>query len=156
VNYAIIVQYMNFIFANKNLAKIVLILTTISFVWLGTFGLLNHMTGMKSDNQMNMGSCLFNGQEEICNMDFSEHISVWQSMVTSLPQNFGLLDILLLAIVLVVIIPFIHDPLSRLSEKIRFRYKLYIRQHPQISLFNFIQEIFSQGILNPKLFVRVV
>lgn len=147
---------MNFIFANKNLVKIVLILATISFMWLGTFGLLNHMTGMKSDNQMNMEGCLFNGQEEICNMDFSEHLSVWRSMVTSLPQNFGLLNILLLVIVFVVIIPFLHDPLSKLSKKIRSRYKLYIRQHPQINLFNFIKEIFSQGILNPKLFVSTI
>lgn len=138
-------------------SKILFILTTISFLWLGTFGLFNHMSEMKSDNQMNMGSCLFNGQEEeICKMDFSEHLSVWQSIVTSLPQNFGLLNILLLTVVLVVMIPFIHDPLYGLSEKIKFRYKFYIRQNPQISLFNFIQEIFSQGILNPKLFVRVV
>lgn len=137
-------------------SKILLILTTISFLWLGTFGLLSHMSEMRSDNQMTMGGCLFDGQEEICNMDFSEHLSVWQSVLTSLPQNFGLLNMLILAIVLVVIIPFLHDPLSRLSERIRFRYKLYIKQHPQINLFNFIQEIFSQGILNPKLFVSTI
>ena len=145
---------MNFILANKKFVNTVLILITITFLWFGTFGLLFHVNEMKVDSQMS--NCLFNGQEEVCNMNVSEHLSVWQSMITSLPQTTGLLGLLLLSVVLVAVFISLRDILSKLSEKIRFLYTLYIKQHPQISLYNFLREIFSQGILNPKLFVSTI
>lgn len=142
---------MIFTLANKKIIKILFALTAISFLWLGTFGLLHHMGEMRPGNATSSG-CLFNGQAEVCTMDFSEHIALWQGMMTSLPQNMGLVDLLILALVLVAVVAFWRSPLFEFSERVSSRWRLYIKQNPQIRLFNSFIEQFSQGILNPKIF----
>ena len=142
---------MIFALANKRIVKILFAITAISFLWLGTFGLLHHMSEMKPDNASGSG-CLFNGQAEVCTMNFSEHIALWEGMMTTLPQEVGALSLLALALLLVVIVTFWHGSLFEFSERVAFRWRLYIKQNPQVRLFNSLIEEFSQGILNPKIF----
>ncbi|MFA6295492.1 MAG: hypothetical protein WC666_03655 [Candidatus Paceibacterota bacterium] len=137
--------------ANKKFVKILFAITAISFLWLGTFGLMHHMSEMKPDMTGGSG-CLFNGQTEVCTMNFSEHIALWEGMMTTLPQEIGALSLLALALLLVVVVAFWRNPLFEFSEHIASRWRLYIKQNPQIRLFNSIIEQFSQGILNPKIF----
>lgn len=148
------VIHMNFALANKKFVNIVFILIAISFLWFGTFGLLQHMVEMKSDSIMN--GCLFNGQTEVCAMNFSEHITTWQSMLTSLPQDVGLLAMLILAVISITIIFFWRNFISEISESITSRSKLYIKQFSQIQVFNSLREAFSQGILNPKIYNSII
>lgn len=137
--------------ANKKIVKILFALTAISFLWFGTFGLLHHMSEMKPDMAGGSG-CLFNGQTEVCTMNFSEHMALWQGMFTSLPQEVGVLSLLALALLLVAVIAIWQKPLTEFSELVASRWRLYIKQNPHIRLFNSIIEQFSQGILNPKIF----
>lgn len=141
---------MNFTLANKKFANIVFMVITISLLWFGTFGLMYHVDEMRQDSQM--GGCLFDGQSEICTMNFSEHLSSWQSAFTSLPPNTMLLSLLALATFLLSIMAFWRDPLFEFYERSVYRWKLYIKQNPQINFFDSLREAFSQGILNPKIY----
>lgn len=141
---------MNSIFTNKKLEKIMLIISAIFFLWISTFGLAYHMNEMKTGVADN--SCLFSTSSNGgCAMNLSEHITLWKEMITGLPQNIvGLINALILVILLAITIIFWHNFLSLLSRRIASQFKLYIKQHPQIKLFNYLGEVFSSGILNTK------
>lgn len=146
---------MNSIFNNKKLGGIMLIISAIFFLWISTFGLVYHMNEMKAGVADN--SCLFsissNGE---CAMNLSEHITLWQEMITGLPQNIvGLINALILVILLAITIIFWQNSLSLFSRRISSRYRLYIKQHPQINLFNYLGEVFSSGILNTKIYETI-
>lgn len=143
---------MDFVSAYKNLGKVALTLTIISFLWISIFGLF-HMSEMKSDGTMS--NCLLNGQLEVCTMNLSAHIALWQNILTGQPQNSGLLGLLILITALAAIIAFGKDPFSELYECTVYHWRLYIKQYTQISLFNFLREAFSQGILNSKKYAAV-
>lgn len=137
---------MDFALINKKFGKTLIILTAVSFLWLGTFGLFNHMSEMKHDGAMS--GCLFNGYVEICIMNVSEHITLWQGMMTTLPQKAGLADLLVLVAVFAAIIVSYKNRLFDIFEFTGYRRRLYIKQHNEISFFNSLSETFSQGILN--------
>lgn len=150
-NYVIMAVNMGFALSNnKKFAKIALILTAISFLWLGTFGLFNHMDEMKHGGAAS--GCIFNGHAEVCIMNVSEHIAIWQGMITALPQKAGFTNLFALAVLFAAIIVSYKNYLFSFSELIRSRWRLYIKQHNEIGFFNSLQEIFSQGILNPKIY----
>lgn len=144
---------MNFALVNNRFAKIAILLSAVSFLWIGAFGLLRHGLGMKSGGETN--GCLFDGQMEVCNMNVSDHITTWQTMLTGLPQNDEVMEALFLAAMFVVTILFTQITLSKFSERITTRYYLYIKQHPQIHLFDSLKEAFSRGILNSKIYAEV-
>ena len=124
---------MNLTLVNKKFVKILFMLAAVPFLWFGTFGLLHHMSEMKPATMTSNSGCLFNGQTEVCNMNVTEHITLWESMFTSLPQNFELLGMLILAVILFLIITLWQDLFYELSRRVSSRFKLYIKQHPQIS-----------------------
>src|SRR3989344_5765348 len=142
---------MSLISANKTFRETVLTLTAIFFLWTVTFGLFHHVGEMKPDGTMS--GCLFSEQMEVCTMNFSEHIALWQSMVRSLPQFAQLLDLLL--VVSIALVALRQGSLFVLSRRITSRLRLYIKAHPHIRLFNFFREMFSRGILNSKIYSLV-
>ncbi|KKQ76788.1 MAG: hypothetical protein UT61_C0011G0019 [Candidatus Woesebacteria bacterium GW2011_GWA1_39_8] len=145
---------MEFISNKKTSFKIVFLLSVAALLWFGTFGLMYHMSEMKQDAQMS--GCLFDGQSEICTMNFSEHLSSWQSAFTSLPTNTVLLSLLALATFSLLIMAFWRDPLFEFYERAVYRWKLYIKHFSQIQIFNSLREAFSQGILNPKIYSSII
>ena len=140
---------MNFTLNNKKFWIIILTVVIISFLWISTFGLLY---GMKSKDSMS--DCLFNNKvEKGCTMNFTEHVTLWQRMITSLPQQtFGLINILILIVLLSITTIFWQNSTSLFLWRIFYRFRLYIKQHPQIKRFNYLIEIFSRGILNTKIY----
>ncbi len=145
---------MAFISANKSSVKIMFALTAVAFLWISVIGLFYHMNEMKADGTA--GGCLLNEQLEVCNMNFSEHIILWQKMFTILPRETKLLSLFVLAILLAALIVLRQKFLREFSRRVASFWKLYIQQHPQINLFNFIEEEFSQGILNPKIYEKII
>ncbi|MFA5773536.1 MAG: hypothetical protein WC908_02585 [Candidatus Paceibacterota bacterium] len=143
---------MNSILKNNKIWKIVLILTAIFFLWVSTFGLLYHIDEMKSEIEKN--ACLFSSSSNGgCAMNFSEHIAFWQEMTLSLPQNIiDAISALLLMIALVAVAIFYKDYIFEFFKNITFQFRLYIKEHPQINLFNYLKEVFSSGILNTKIY----
>lgn len=105
---------------------------------------------MDMDGNMTMTDCYMPGMTAICNMTPLEHVASWQSMFTSTPvQSFMLL---LLSLVLTALVGFLwtrqehSPPLLQRKHPVFSRRREYIPQHTSL------QELFSQGILNPKLF----
>ena len=140
---------MNLTANNNKFGKILLIISAVFFLWISSFGLMYHMNEMKLESTKN--SCLFSDSTESCAMTFTEHVTLWQGMITTLPQNIlGIMGALLTMMALTLVFTFYKNYLFEFTRRISVRYKLYIKQHPQINLFNYLGEVFSSGILNTK------
>lgn len=127
--------------------KIPLILYTFYVLLFGVFQMNMDMNSM--DGKVN---CPFGGHSmAICQMNPMEHIEEWQSMFTMLPDQNTLSLVLIIFAFLV---------LSRLKFWNKFSISnlpvLFARVRFTLSnnfkTFNPLQEAFSNGILNPKLF----
>ena len=134
---------------NNNFGKILLIISAMFFIWISTLGLLYHMDEMNMESTKN--SCLFGDSTESCAMTFTEHVTLWQGMTTTLPQNIlGIMGALLAMVTLALVFTFYRNYLFEFTRRISSRFRLYIKQNPQINLFNYLGEVFSSGILNTK------
>lgn len=134
--------------ALKPISKIVMILTLAAFLAVGIFG-ISHAFGMEMDKEGKMGGCLFIQEASICNMNTLEHITAWQSMLTSLPNTVNLL-ILFLGLVLVSFLRLRFQPNA--PDNLLFAWKRYSLDSNSQSIHNPLQELFSRGILHPKLY----
>lgn len=84
-----------------------------------------------------------------CQMSISEHISAWHRLFAMIEvKNFISLFSLLIIASLVL---FIAKEWKGKTQYQRFRNCLY-RYKPEIKLFDYLLLVFSQGILNPKIF----
>lgn len=113
------------------------------------FGGLFHMT-MGMDMTGNMSGCPFMTHEEtLCSMSVTEHLNAWQSAFTMTVPGFALLlSVLAAAVVLVAIAPNLLQrelfaPPTIAKEIVERVYSFSYRP---------LQELFSSGILHPKLF----
>ena len=137
-------------FINKNIVKTAMFLAAISLLWFGAFGLLRHSGEMKST--MTASGCLFDGGQEVCAMDVSDHVSTWQGMFTGLPQNANQTILILFAIVLVLVAVFFRGAIFDFSGHTLDRKNLYVKQQEKVPFFDFLREAFSGGILNSKIY----
>jgi len=102
------------------------------------------------DMSGNMSDCPFMSHEEVlCSMNTLDHISAWKSAFTATAPSFALL--LLSLIVVAVVITLAPNLL------LRQRYRLQplsreIRNRIYTFSYRPLQELFSSGILHPKLF----
>ncbi len=139
--------------AAKKFTRFILGFALIAFLSAAFFSMSQKMMGMEKQADGKMGGCLFSGKAEICTMTFSEHFAHWQAMFTTVaPQKaLALALLLLLAVVFVAVGIFKRNLLLLFSYHVT-RWRLYIKQNPNLSLFNPLREAFSQGILNPKIY----
>ena len=121
-----------------------------AFLAVGILGLSKFGMPTGPDGQMQNCSFMNMGGSVVCKMTPFEHMAAWQSMFTSLPLK----DISVLAslLLLVAVVVFLTKKLWGSQElelvslhKQRFRDKTFFAHSP-------LQEAFSNGILNPKLF----
>lgn len=136
--------------SSKKFAISLITVGLLSFATLSLFG-LGHMSGMEANKDGNMEGCIFTGKTMLCKMGIVEHISLWQGMFTAMPQESLLFMALLILLVAVIFVTknFLAPP--RLSNSEALAKRLYLKEHPNLSLFNPLKEAFSQGILNPKI-----
>ena len=108
-----------------------------------------HVQGMMSMDMPMPGCPLMGDTTVVCTMDPIEHIEAWQHMFTALPQ-IGLV----LLIVLVAALAFsLHRLFSRIwLLRTLYRFKSVVGVANEYRTRSHLQELFSQGILNPKLF----
>ena len=127
-----------------------LIAGTILLFLLGTmFFSLFHMS-MGMDMSGGMTDCPFMTHAEvICPMNLADHIGAWKSVFTSIAPTLTLL----LAVAGVAV--FIASIAPNLLRKIQYASPPMYRWH-QVRTYTFpyrpLQELFSNGILNPKLY----
>lgn len=128
--------------------KPLLVFAAVAMLLAASFG--GAHIGMDSDMQGQMSGCPFMGMAAICNMTPLEHISAWQNMFTTLPQQkdlFALLFALFGAVAAFLWMKYRFDPPSKAVVPIqKISYQAYI------PLATALQELFARGILNPKPF----
>lgn len=131
----------------QNLIKIPLVLAVF---WMLLFGL----SQMSMDMSMMDGkaNCPLGGHSmAICQMNPMEHIQEWQSMFTMLPAKDALLTLSALLFLLALLaLRFLNTP--SLFKKPRLEQYVNPFYLNRVPIFNSLQEAFSRGILNPKLF----
>ena len=128
------------------LARLLSFTLIIFFVGTMFFGLFNLSTGM--DMTGGESSCLFMSHgENICTMNFAEHIGAWQK--TFLTMAPSALWLMVTASVLLYSLP----P-NLLFKPILSKLTLVKRRKEYVYSFSrrVLQEFFSNGILHPKLF----
>lgn len=135
-------------FSSRKIANTIFVIGVIAFFFVGFLGVTNF--GMDMGMSGMMFHCPFANGMSLCDMSPFEHMATWQSMFTSLPrqQDIGSLFLLLLVCFLLFAWKRYRYPPS----KNLVRQFLYVRYKEYIPLGNFLQEAFSKGILNPKLF----
>jgi hypothetical protein len=144
---------MNSPVVNRKLAKIILLLATIPFVWLGAFGLIRHAGEMKSD--MTASGCLFDGGQEVCAMNIGEHVAIWQNMFMGIPQTADFLQLVLIALAIIAIAFIYRNTVFQFLERVAMRSRLYLLNSQPIHFFDSLREAFSRGIINSKIYASV-
>lgn len=128
-------------------------------MWILLFGFV--CAGMFHEPSMGMDTMTSNptltaiaGQESCCGTNVSQHIQSWRNSFLAVPQ--GVRDSLLLLVFgLILILGY-----TRFSFKDRHPLfdpdicglQLYVRQNPELVLFNHLKLAFARGILNPKIY----
>lgn len=153
INLMIVVKYSYNITMLKQTSNFITLFVLLSFLLIGGFG-LSHSSGMEMRDDGTMGGCMFDGRAEICPMTLAEHISNWQSMFSVIPQKSTVLIQLLVLISTLILAASVlgwRSPPSLFSY-FSERWRLYIKNNPNLPLFDRLREAFSQGILNPKIY----
>ncbi len=132
-------------------AKTLLLLGLTAFLFLGYFGMSHQGMTMGPDGTMAMSNCPFmSGQAVVCNMNPLEHIAAWQSMFTSTFQQNGSTLILLMLAALALALVWTRSRWPTAQRALRPLFHIARRETylpPPL-----LQELFSNGILNPKIF----
>lgn len=126
--------------------KVLFALLLASLLLVGSLG-ISH-AGMSMDMEGNMTDCPFMPGVSICNMSPLEMIAASQSFLqnVSLQNDLFLILSLLLAVAGTVVFARFFSPPDLFAVR-----HLAPKQSPPVS-YNFLQEAFSNGILNPKLY----
>ncbi len=137
----------------KKFTRFFLGFTLVAFLSVAFFGLSQTMMGMKKQSDGTMNRCMFDGKAKICTMTLSEHLAHWQAMfAATTPQKALAFALLILLAVAFVGATIFKRNLLLLLNYYATRWRLYIKQNPHLSLFNPLQEAFSLGIINPKIY----
>jgi hypothetical protein len=125
--------------------NILIAIVALSFLLLSSFGVL-HFSMMQTDGQMS--GCPFMGEGAICQMNPLEHLAAWQSAFTTILPGQSVVFLLLLLSFL--LLRFGRQSFAR--NKDSPIHLFYIRYRERLFFLNPLQEAFSNGILNPKVF----
>ena len=105
-----------------------------------------HMSGMHTTHvvsSVTLNTC--------CNAGVTDHMELWKGTLVGILQ--GLQDMLALIIVGVAVAftcSFFLKISRAVADVLFFRYRQYIRTHPDIGICNMLQLAFACGILHPK------
>ena len=108
--------------------------------------------GMNMGEGGQMSGCPFMGMTAMCPMSPVEHIAAWQSMFTSIPAQKDALSILLSLLFAIAGLGIVRMWHTLSPPKIISLVPLRKSDQAYIPSHTFLQEAFSSGILNPKLF----
>lgn len=133
-------------------ARSVLAVGLAVFLLVGVMGLPHFGMSMSMDEHgnMTMTDCYMPGMTAMCNMSAIEHIASWQSAFASIVQEYGstLLLLLLFAVIAIAIV-WVRQQYPPPKNLNVYRYR--VRQEHRLPPAP-LQELFSSGILHPKIF----
>lgn len=123
--------------------KLAFLLLISLFVTMSIGGIYTAET-MMEDGAMH--NCPYMGVAALCNMSPLEHLSEWQSMFTTTPQQFGPAALLLL-LALALVWHFVGSLLPLQPKKV-FVYRHKYRER----VFDPLRLAFARGLIHPKIF----
>jgi len=126
--------------------KAILVVAFIALLSFGPFGLSHSMMGM--DSSMNSNCPFMPGMTALCNMGPLEHLAAWQGMFASLPFQNPILFLLLI----LCAFSLVWNLWKEFHPPDRGRVFLHLLHRRNILPAPALQELFSSGILNPKVF----
>ncbi|MEK7583780.1 MAG: hypothetical protein AAB490_00920 [Patescibacteria group bacterium] len=129
------------------------VVSLLSIIFFISIGLVVGAGSMGSDHGSMVGCPFMMGEHVLCPMGILEHLATWQKLAGSIPDRFGM--IVSLSMVLSVFVLLVAQEMEswrRCSIRLGPRQALYKRIFPNSILFVFVKKLFSQGILNPKIF----
>lgn len=131
--------------------KYVLVVVFFAFILLSSVGLFSPDMAMNSDGQMSSNCPFMPGMTSLCQMNPLEHIAAWQSMFSTIPNQQDVLTILLLFLASLAFSLFLIHKATYppIISDLRAR---FVHNWTRTSVTNPLQELFSSGILNPKIF----
>jgi hypothetical protein len=135
---------------NKKMAKIFFCVGAATFLLFGFFGLLHFNMQMGMDGNASASNCPFMVGMSLCTMTPFEHISVWQNMFGNIPIQKVATAILLFAVSLVF--GFLLTKKINSPPKHLLALRKYLHFQEYVPTIHSLQELFSNGILNPKTF----
>ena len=118
------------------------------FAFVSFFGL---WLGMNTMPDGKMSNCPFmNNTDSLCSMNVMEHIRAWQSIFTAIPLKEKMsLAFSLLSVLMLFLVPKFFD---QLFKYLNLFYRERYRHLQKIFIPRPLEEAFSNGILNPKIF----
>lgn len=126
----------------------------IAIISLSAFSLM-YFSDMKMRGDGTMSGCMFNGQAEICLMSPIEHLNAFQERFSAVPQRdefFVFLFVLISAVGILLLFNITRHPLLVLLHRLFDQWRFYLKQNPDLSLFNLLSKAFAQGILNSRIY----
>ncbi len=109
-----------------------------------------HFAGMQMGENGEMTDCPFMGMVTFCRMSVTEHLKQWQTIFASKVPSRAL--VLMLSILFVTVAFGNAIPQLILVYDGKLKNRWYQLSRPTFASPNFLQEEFSQGILNPKIY----
>ena len=111
-----------------------------------------HPFAMQMDKDGKMAGCIFNGMNEICAMSLQEHLAAWQTLFAAIPVK-ATTSILATLLLSMIFINFSIESLSENLINLEFKMRrLHVHFKKEFSFSSSLQEAFSQGILNTKIY----
>lgn len=114
-----------------------------------SFAFMDFMMATNSDGSMS--SCPFRMNGSLCNMDFQEHLTLTKLAFTALPQKVNLVYIVYLAAAFIITLSISQHWVQAYIKFLYLRQLRYAKS-TAVSIVIPIQEAFSRGIINPKIF----
>lgn len=120
----------------------------LGFAFISIFGMSLSMQ-MRGDGTM--GTCPLMGNSAVlCGMTASEHVSIWQRMFSAMPV--GKVFMVLAALLAAYLFTMFLNNLAKRRDSFAVLYRFYRQEHPDSKLFNYLNVLFSRGILQPILY----
>lgn len=86
-----------------------------------------------------------------CGAGTADHMEVWKSTLTGIPQGFqDLLALIVFAVAATFLFSDFFATTKLNNNFFLLRYKQYAREHPNIKVFDALRLAFATGLLNPK------
>lgn len=137
----------------EKFGRLLLLVGLVAFLWTAFFGVSHSALGMEAQSNGAMSGCIFDGKAETCTMSISQHLSSWQGLLTATaPEKAHALTLLALLAVAFGAVLVVHRHIASLLNYYAYQWKVFLKHNSLLVIFNPLQEAFSQGILNPKLY----
>ena len=130
--------------------RILVLVLVIAVLAIGIWGAVSTGTMMHDGNMQN---CPYVGVATLCNMTTLEHFAAWQAMFSAIPANAVSVFLLLTLLAFVLSVHNVERlPFKEQLNLLAVRQRLYTRHSLAFAYASPLQEAFSRGILNPKVF----